>query len=332
MRLTGTSIHTTIKLNEGDAVKVPSELQVLRTGSFNHPTYGKFDITTAVLAEMKANFDVNVRGVDMAFDYFHDSDKEAAAWVKDLTLKDGGNELWATVSWTPKATQKLSDREIRYFSPDFAFQWTDPETLTTFNNVLFGGGLTNRPFVKEMMAIVADEKRTGVNQMTELETLKGEIKKLSEQVATLAVPPPKAPAPLPANPDDAGDVASLKKQLADVQAQLAKAKSDNEVMMAEKTKAQADYQMAEKEKAFNILLTEGKACVAQKDAYLTGKMDEFLKLAQPVNLKGQGSSQSGDASETEVSAIMKLAEEKMGKNPKLNKVDAIVAARKELKK
>ncbi len=336
MRLNGTTVFTSLKFSDGSKI-VPTDVQILRTGNFSHPTYGKFEITTKVLAEMKANFDLRVRGVDLAFDYFHDSDKEASAWVNDLTLKENGTELWANVTWTPKAEQKLSERELRYFSPDFAFQWQDPETGTKYSNVLFGGGLTNRPFLKEMQAIVADEKQRGI-YMTELEKLQAELKaekeksvKLSEDKAGLeaklaAVPPPAAPAK-----EEGDEVAALKKTIADLQAQLAKAQADSSAMMAEKEKAQAAVKMAEKETAFNVLLSEGKAVAAQKDSFMKDDMTSFIKLAQPVNLRPAGSSQT-EVVDADAAAIIKLAEDKQKANPKLSRGDAISIAKKELKK
>lgn len=337
MRLHGSSIYSSIALNENKFV--PKEVQILRVGKFKHPTYGDFEITNATLAEMKANFDLNIRGVDMAFDYFHDSDKEASAWVKALELRENGTELWALVDWTPKAEQKLSERELRYFSPDFAFNWTDPEAGVTFNNVLFGGGLTNRPFVKEMKAIVANETK-GVLNMNELEKvqkenadLKAANLKLSEdmkaQEKKMADMVPPAPA---ADAKEEGDeVANLKKQIADLQAQLAKAQGDMQVMAGEKAKVKEEKMLAEKETAFNVLLTEGKACVAQKAAFIKGDMNEFVKLAQPLNLKASGSSNSATPGDDDVKAILKLAEEKQKSNPKLNRGDAISLAKRELK-
>lgn len=348
IRLKGSSVLSPIKLS--DAREVPNDVQVLRVGSFNHPTYGAFDITTETLSEMKSNFDAKIRGVDLAFDYYHNSDQEAAAWINSLELREDGSELWANVTWTPKASQKLSDREIRYFSPDFAFKWTDPENGVTFSNVLFGGGLTNRPFVKEMKAIVANET-IGENDMTELEKLQLKLKeetaksvKLAEDNAALtkkcddiqaALPPAKPAAPAaPA----AGD-ADKDKQIADLKAQLAKLQQDNEMAMGEIKKAKdaaalsdAAKQMAEKTSAFNVLLTEGKACAAQKDAYLKGDMTEFIKLAQPVNLKGSGSSENKTLEESDTEAIFKLADEKQKANPKMDRGQAVSAAKKELKK
>lgn len=340
LRLKKTSAFTAIKLSDN---KVPNEVQVLRVGSFKHPQYGAFEITSQILAEMKANFDLRVRGIDISFDFYHDSNEDASAWVKELILKENNSELWALVDWTPKAQQKLAERELRYFSPDFGFQWTDPETGTKFNNVLFGGGLTNRPFVKEMQAIVADETKTeGVYQMTELEKAQAALKlaeanvlKLSEDnkamAAKLAAVPPPAPA-APVAKDETDEMAALKKTIADLQAQLAKAQSDNEVMMAEKTKAMEAQKLAEKNTAFNLLLTEGKACVAQKEAFLKGDMDGFIKLAEVPHLKATGSSSSDDGHTDDTKAILKLAEEKQKADPKLSRGDAVSIAKKELKK
>ena len=156
MRLNGTNAYSPVTLGEKNTV--PDRVQVLRVGKFQHPSYGKFEITQQTLSEMKSNFDKRVRGIDVSFDYYHASDEDASAWVKELVLEENGTQLWAIVDWTPKAEQKLAERELRYFSPDFSFSWKDPESGVVHKNVLFGGGLTNRPFVKEMMAIVADEK------------------------------------------------------------------------------------------------------------------------------------------------------------------------------
>lgn len=342
LRINKTSAISAIKLADGQGQVVPTKVQYLRTGTFNHPVYGKFQITPAILSEMKANFDARVRGVDIAFDYFHESDKKAAAWVKEFSLEENGTELWAVVDWTPQAQQMLAERELRYFSPDFAFEWKDPETGNVFSNVIFGGGLTNRPFVKEMEAIVANENK-GEN-MTELEKAQKEIAdlkaanvKLSEDKAAadkaLADAKAAPPAPAPAPADD--KVKALEAQIAQLQQELAKAKADGEAALAEKQKAQEAVKMAEKETAFNKLLSEGKACAAQKDAFIKGDMDAFIKLAEPVNLRGQGRSAHANVSLSEqekVDKILKLAEEKRKADPKLSQGEAVSLAKKEVEK
>jgi hypothetical protein len=329
MRINGTSYLSSIKLGDNDLV--PKEVQVLRVGKFNHPRYGAFEITRQTLNEMKLNFDNKVRGIDMAFDYFHESDKEASGWVKDLVLKENGQELWADVEWTPKAQAKLAERELRYFSPDFTFEWTDPEKGVTFNNVLFGGGLTNRPFVKEMKAIVANE--TKGDNMTELEKAQKEISDLKAQNVKLSeqnqqMEQKMADMPPAGAPDK---VKELESKIAAMQQELAAEKAKGAQLEEEKKKADADKLMAEKEKDFNVLLSEGKAVAAQKDAFLKGNMAEFIKNAGAVNLGGMGSSESAVTLTEDNQKILKLAEEKMKADPKLQKGDAISMARKELK-
>lgn len=323
MRYKNTSVFTDIQLSEPGVV--PKEVQVLRVGKFNHPKYGVFEITSQTLAEMKANFDKKVRGIDTAFDYFHDSDKEASAWVNDLLLKENGTELWAHVAWTPKAEKKLAERELRYFSPDFAFQWKDPESGTTHKNVLFGGGLTNRPFVKEMKAIVANEQGEEMNldqALARVKEVEAQNLKLSEDVAAkekeLTDMQPKA-----------SKAEELEKQIAALQAELAKVKESEGALMTEKKKLEEQAQLAEKEKEFNVLLTEGKACAAQKDAWMKGDMKAFVQLAEKVNLNGSGHTHDNDG---KTGDVIKLAEEKMKANPKLSKGEAIEMVLKEQSK
>jgi len=345
-----------IKLSDvkkGMPASVDPNVQVLRVGSFNHPKYGEFDITTLVLEEMKQNFDANIRGIDIALDYFHDSDKEASGWLKELFLSEDGTELWGVVEWTPKARKMLAEREIRYFSPDFAFEWTDPETEKTYQNVLFGGGLTNRPFVKDMAAIVASEKKGETMTLAELEK---KVLKLAEDNSDLAAKHAdlqKAHADLIAKhgalqkkldemdeedgdddeeddsddgDDEPKDLESAKKQLSDMKAKLAEYAENAK-------KAEEAKQMSEKKAKFQVMLTEGKACKAQEAAFMKGDMEEFVKLSEPVNLggKGHGGGSSEGTKGDREDRVLKLAEEKVKADPNLKLTDAISLANKEIK-
>jgi hypothetical protein len=317
-----------IQLSEGKAPRV----QVLRVGKFSHPKYGEFEITSATLAEMKKNFDAKIRGIDLAFDYFHDSDKVASGWPTQLALEEGGKELWADVDWTPTASKMLAEREVRYFSPDFAFRWKDPETGATYNNVLFGGGLTNRPFVKDMAAIVADEK--GADEMDTIESLKADKKNLEKQLKLSEDKVEAVEKQMTDLQPKAEKVASLESQIAALQAELAKLKGENEVAMSEKKKLEEKVALSEKEGKFNLMLSEGKAVAAQKEAYMKGDLDAFAKLAEPINLSGKGNGggtgegkEKGDREDR----VIKLAEQKRKENPKLSHGDSLSLANKEIK-
>lgn len=294
-------------------------VQVLRVGKFSHPKYGEFEITPLVLSEMKSNFDARVRGIDVAFDYFHDSDKAASGWPTELFLSEDKQELWAKVSWTPQASRMLSEREVRYFSPDFAFKWKDPESGKVFKNVLFGGGLTNRPFVKDMAAIVAAEKG---DKMT-LEEMQAAVKLAEDKVVAAEAAVAAAP--------KVDELEALKAKVAELAAKVDALSGEKEVLMSDKAKLEETVKCAEKEKEFTVLLSEGKACAAQKDAFLKGDMTAFVKLSQPVNLQASGSGAGTVELGDKDTRVLKLAEEKRKADPKLTHGESISAALKEIK-
>lgn len=145
-----------------------SWIMMFPIGTFNHPEYGTLNFSQARLSDIKRNFDRRVRKIDIALDSNHDQDR-ATGWVEQLQFADAGHTpdgkpvlgdtpagLWALVRWTPLGLQLLRDQEYRYFSPEFG-PWPDPETGQKYANVLLGGGLTNRPFLKAMPAIMLAE-------------------------------------------------------------------------------------------------------------------------------------------------------------------------------
>lgn len=142
-----------LRFAEGES-KVSEDIQLFRTGTFFHDEYGEFQITPEMLSKMLSNFEANVRGVDLAIDYKHDSHDIAAGWIKSLFLSQDGNELWAKVNWTPKGSTVLTEKEFRYISPEFTYDYQDNESLKKFGPTLLGAGLTNRPTIKKMDAVV----------------------------------------------------------------------------------------------------------------------------------------------------------------------------------
>ena len=140
----------------------PSQIEIMRTGKWDHPLYGKFKITESTMDSIILNFNNKVRGVDIAFDLEHgdtDHKTEAVCWVKKLIK--AGNRLLAEVDWTDFGKEKIKSKSFKYFSPEFRFEYEDNETGKKYNNVLLGGGLTNRPFIKNMNPIMLSETVTG---------------------------------------------------------------------------------------------------------------------------------------------------------------------------
>lgn len=268
-----------------ESSKEVSDVQILRAGAFEHPYYGVMLITQQVLKDMVRNFEERVRRQDLPIDYFHESDREAAGWFQKLFVSPDGNELWGTAKWTPKAQKMLAEGEVKYFSADFYFEWTDPETGVTYKNVLNGGGLVNRPFVKDMKPVI--ELSEGNLSMKTVEQLNGEIKTLGEQMAA----------------KDA-EVKTLGEKLAAKDTEISELKG--------KIAANAkEAEKAAKEAKFNELCTKGKACAAQKEAYMEGDMVKFAELAQPLNVVENGDN-SGGKDKTELSEADKAAAKAFG--------------------
>lgn len=256
-----------IKLGEplpnGNAA-IPERVMVIRCGSFTHPQYGTFEVTQDMLRSIKKNFDANVRGIDLAMDYAHESDKVAAGWFKAIELSDDDTICWGIMSWTPKGQRVLSDKEFRYVSADFMFDYQNNETRESYGPTLLGAGLTNRPVIKGMDPVVElSEQGKGKPLMTP-----EQIKEMQDKLAALE--------------------AQTKKQgeeLTAAQSALKAATEQSQALLAEKSKT-------EKEAKFNVLLSEGKLVSAQKEAFMTGDAVKLAELAQPVKLAEIGHGQA----------------------------------------
>lgn len=337
--------------SSGDRIR---SMQILRTGEFSDPRYGRFEITKQMLAEMVANFAEGVRGVIPALDYKHESDDVAAGWFKRLYLMENGDELWADIEMTPKGEKILGDKEFGYVSADFDTEYQDNETLKKFGCVLLGAGLTNRPVIKRMesviqlaekdpvsekisklvkegypqdqaVAIALEMERKGKlsegeikmeEQMKALEAKCAEMEKMCadmkkcadaapgmgvDQIVELikkaleAKSMPEAPeAPEAPESELEVELASAKKELAEIKGKLT---------------------LAEKTAEFSILLSEGKAVEAQREAFISGDMRQFIEKAVPVKLAETGHAskppvEDKDAQEEVLSLAKKLSEEK----------------------
>jgi phage I-like protein len=84
----------------------------------------------------------------------------------------GVNGLWAGVKWTDEGVQLLEQRAFKYFSPEFYEMYEDPETRKKYSHVLVGGALTNKPYFKELEAVVAFSEPSIIHQFSEDMNLK----------------------------------------------------------------------------------------------------------------------------------------------------------------
>jgi hypothetical protein len=133
-------------------------VHALPVGQYNHPMYGKLSFTRDRIRRFAQSIKDKVRGIDPDIDYDHKLDPSkgnaAAGWVRDAEERDDG--LWLLVEWTKKAVQAIKDKEYRYFSAEFVDEWEDAQG-NKFKDVVLGGGLTNRPFIKNLVPINLSE-------------------------------------------------------------------------------------------------------------------------------------------------------------------------------
>lgn len=133
------------------------EIQIMRVWKWNHPQYWTIEITKKTLSEVKANFDANVRQIELAVDENHEPNHKALAWYRELKLQEKNEALFASLELTKKGAELLNEGAYKYFSPEIVFKKQDEETGKIITNLLIGGAFTNRPFFKAMKPLLASE-------------------------------------------------------------------------------------------------------------------------------------------------------------------------------
>jgi hypothetical protein len=147
-----------------------SWIMLMPEGTFRHPEYGRLAFTRRKLREFKRHFDAKVRKIDIALDRDHDA-KAATGWLEQVEYRAARGQtpagLWGHIRWTSLGVRLLKEQIYRYFSPEFG-SYPDEENGHTWENVLIGGALTNRPFLKVMPAVALREreKRASASEHT----------------------------------------------------------------------------------------------------------------------------------------------------------------------
>jgi phage I-like protein len=125
------------------------------------PRYETYLVDEASGASIVAAF--NLIGNDVMIDYEHgnematgpDDGGRAAGWIKGVDVVDGEGIYADPVSWTPRATQLLRDREYRYRSPHFTY---DQKTMRII--ALLDDSLVNKPASVGMIPMAAKASDT----------------------------------------------------------------------------------------------------------------------------------------------------------------------------
>lgn len=145
-----------VQLSE-DETSTSVWIHALPLGDYIHPVYGKIQMTADRIKSYAESVKNKVRGIDPSINWMHGDggDGEAAGWVKDAEARQDG--LWLFVDFVKDAAQAIKDKKWRYFSAEYNDSWTDP-VGKEHKNVLFGGALTNRPYMKNLLPINLSEK------------------------------------------------------------------------------------------------------------------------------------------------------------------------------
>lgn len=132
------------------------------TNGLKDPRYGNFAITEQQVEGWKRSLTAGyVTGEPnrVATDYEHamddprstPKDREASGWITDL--KTEGKRVLAKIDWTPEAKTAIESGKFRYFSPTYRDKYKLQDGAEVAD-VLMGGALTNRPFLRKGMQAV----------------------------------------------------------------------------------------------------------------------------------------------------------------------------------
>lgn len=182
------SVVDVMKFSEKDGAP-PKQIKLLPIGNYDMNGYGKVEITKAMLQEMKKHFDAGIRaggkaaGLPIDIEHGSTPHKDAAAgWIKELALKEDG--IYGDVDWTKLGEQLLTDKIYKFYSPEFWFNYTDPEHKEIkLKNVMTGGGLVNKPMIKhDLNPLVASEDGAQNKDLTRTEKQNTMVLELTENL------------------------------------------------------------------------------------------------------------------------------------------------------
>lgn len=272
-----------VNLNmNGDA---PNIIEIARVVEGEHPTYGIIKITKETLKSFVMNFASKVTGTDLAINEDHKKN-EAFGWFKDVFLSQDESVCYGVIDWNSKGIRALSEKEYRYFSPEFRFNYVHPHSKKEYGPTLLGGALTNYPFLKMEAITELNDKSTPNKGNKNVETIALSVHEKS--------------------------VLDLNSKIVEIQGKYDAANAQV-IELSNKVKTlEAEAEKRVKEIAHQKLFDEGKINAAQLVALNEGKsLLEVIALNEPMNTKGKGSGE-GKKETVELSAKEKEMAAKLG--------------------
>jgi len=153
--------------------KAPEWILLFKEGWNEVEKQGKFLIDRQAYEVLAKH--IYQRGNDIVFDYEHQTLKDikapAAGWLKELRYDDGVG-IMARMEWTDEATQYITKKEYRYFSPVFFIRKTDKRVIS-----MHSVALTNAPLINHLTPLLAKLGAT-LEEENDMDFLKQIIAKL----------------------------------------------------------------------------------------------------------------------------------------------------------
>lgn len=130
-------------------------LQMYPYDTWSHPFFSDTTVNPEVAQKMVKNFNDGVTGRKAIADYDHGLDPakggKAAGEIVDMETRSDG--LYGLVQFNDTAKKEILDGEWNYWSTTHFDTWTHPQTQETYEYVVDGGALTNKPYVRGMVPL-----------------------------------------------------------------------------------------------------------------------------------------------------------------------------------
>ena len=150
------------------------DVEMLRVGTFEHSTHGTLEITDELLSDMVDNFNKDVLGREVSFDWNHEA-KKASGWLREVRVDDG--YLIGTMELTKSGKESIEEKEYGYFSIEYSSDYEDAETGSKYGPTIMGGALTNRPFISKLKKIEFSLDNEDIKLYREVKEMPEEIKR-----------------------------------------------------------------------------------------------------------------------------------------------------------
>jgi len=284
MRSSSTAYRSFVALSLGSEQEAQRRIPLMRVGDWARgPSGSRVQITPAMLAEAKANFD-GWEHKQLPIDIQHYSTEpvelvpdplatRAVGWVSALSIE--GDTLWGDVEWTAEGAQLVGSKAFRFISPTFYPQSERGAYLTA-------AAITNTP-VLDMPAIAARDGGEEESTMTEQEilALRESASRNEAELVALRVRAEKSDA----------EAVALRESVAKAESELVALRDQKQALATEVDQYRGEKRVALRDRFFG----EGRLSPAQWDSWGKALAErdvadfERICASMPAALATQGS-------------------------------------------